>query len=400
MKKISLYLYLFFIFIYCGQLNAINTFKYSDNEISQEFCQNLLDEINFPTFPYELKEPFKVFVELQIEDISKIDGKNLDFESFYTLWMDWKDPRVVEVLKKLQVYEDTKTPTWLCDFPANAILGEERKLFNPTIEIFNRKSKTNNQIESINWVDIFSNGTIETRSRDNAKFKAAEFDFKKFPFDSQIISFELWSEFPSTIVALQSYEPAMSEHKKELYNFNKSDGIVIPGWNLIDVSYGAYSLSLPFFSKKWRKISEEGKSDTYPYQGFIVELQVERISNYYLFKIFLPILLILIISWSVFWIHPKQIEAKVNITIVALLTLIAYNLIMDQEIPKLDYLTFMDAFIFITYLFTAGATILCVYSYYRYIKYRRKVNLVDYYAKFLGPILYVTCIAFCVGIFF
>ena len=99
MKKILLYLYLFFIFIYCGQLNAINTFKYSDNEISQEFCQNLLDEINFPTVPYELKEPFKVFVELQIEDISKIDGKNMDFESFYTLWMDWKDPRVVEVLK-------------------------------------------------------------------------------------------------------------------------------------------------------------------------------------------------------------------------------------------------------------------------------------------------------------
>ena len=151
MKKILLYLYLFFIFIYCGQLNAINTFKYSNNEISQEFCQSLLDEINFPTFPYELKEPFKVFVELQIEDISKIDGKNLDFESFITLWMDWKDPRVIEVLKKLQVYEDTKTPTWLCDFPANAIWGEKRKLFNPTIEIFNRKSTTNNQIETIDF---------------------------------------------------------------------------------------------------------------------------------------------------------------------------------------------------------------------------------------------------------
>ena len=72
---------------------------------------------------------------------------------------------------------------------------------------------------------------------------------------------------------------------------------------------------------------------------------------------------------------------------------------MDQEIPKLDYITFMDAFIFITYLFTAGATILCVYSYYRYVKYRRKVNLVDYYSKFLGPICYVICIVLCAGIF-
>jgi len=59
---------------------------------------------------------------------------------------------------------------------------------------------------------------------------------------------------------------------------------------------------------------------------------------------------------------------------------------MDDEIPKLDYVTFMDTFIFITYLFTAAATILCAYSYYRYVKYRRKVNLVDYYAKFLASL--------------
>ena len=96
----------------------------------------------------------------------------------------------------------------------------------------------------------------------------------------------------------------------------------------------------------------------------------------------------------------SEIEAKVNITIVALLTLIAYNLIMDDEIPKLDYVTFMDTFIFITYLFTAAATILCVYSYYRYVKYRRTVNLVDHYSKFLGPIFYVISMIFCAGVFF
>ena len=385
MKKLLLYFYLVTLLLFSENVKAINTFKYSENKVSQELCYNLLDEFKFPTFPYEFGKPFTVFVELQVEDISKIDGKNLDFESFFTLWMDWKDPRVIEVLKKLGVYEDTDNPTWLCDFAPDALWGEKRKLFDPTIEIFNRKSKPDIRTQAIDWVDIFSNGIIETRLRDTAKFKAATFDFRKFPFDSQTLTFELWSEFPSTIVALEPYEEAMKEHKETLYNFYEDEGIVIPGWNLVDVYYEAYEFEEP---------------DGYPYQGFILELEVERISNYYISKIFLPIIVILIISWSVFWIHPKQIEAKVNITIVALLTLIAYNLIMDDEIPKLDYVTFMDAFIFITYLFTAAATILCVYSYYRYVKYRRKVNLVDYYSKFIGPILYVICIVLCVGIFF
>lgn len=385
MKKLLLYFCLVSFLLFSGNVNAINTFKYSENKVSQELCYNLLEEFKFPTFPYEQGKPFTVSVELQVEDISKIDGKNLDFESFFTLWMDWIDPRVVEVLKKLEVYEDTDNPTWLCDFAPDAIWGKKRKLFDPTIEIFNRKSKPDIRTQAIDWVDIFSNGIVETRLRDTAKFKAATFDFRKFPFDSQTLTFELWSEFPSTIVALEPYEEGMSEHKETLYNFYEDEGIVIPGWNLVEVNYEAYEFEEP---------------DGYPYQGFILELEVERISNYYIFKIFLPIIIILIISWSVFWIHPKQIEAKVNITIVALLTLIAYNLIMDDEIPKLDYVTFMDAFIFITYLFTAAATILCVYSYYRYVKYRRTVNLVDHYSKFLGPIFYVISMIFCAGVFF
>ena len=127
---------------------------------------------------------------------------------------------------------------------------------------------------------------------------------------------------------------------------------------------------------------------------------VKRLSAYYIFKVIIPILLILSISWSVFWIDRSQIESKVNITMVALLSLIAYNLIMDEVIPKLDYLTFMDAFIFLSYLYTGAATILCIYSYYRYRKYKRKINLVDYYAKFVGPISYIVGIFICSIIYF
>ena len=96
MKKLLLYFCLVSFLLFSGNVNAINTFKYSENKVSQELCYNLLEEFKFPTFPYEQGKPFTVSVELQIEDISKIDGKNLDFESF--LLYGWIG-QILELLK-------------------------------------------------------------------------------------------------------------------------------------------------------------------------------------------------------------------------------------------------------------------------------------------------------------
>ena len=374
MKKILVLLIAYF---FSTSVFAINEFKYLEKENPGQFCRDILQELDFPGFPKNQKEPFKLITELIVEDIDRVDGKRLEFDSLYTLYVYWKDPRVADVLKKFDAYEDTNVPAWLCDYEARTVWGESRKLFDPVVEFYNRKSNPDFAQGRADWVEIFSNGTVQMRVRDTATFKA-KFDFKKFPFDEQIFSFLIYPEFPASKMIFVA-EPIMEEYKKNLYVVEGEDGINIPEWKVTTVDY----------------YIDKYKEGDYEYQGFIVEIGAERVTNYYIFKIIIPILLILSISWSVFWIDRAQIEAKANITIVALLSLIAYNLIMDDVIPKLDYLTFMDAFIFLSYLYTGAATILCIYSFYRYKKYKRKINLVDYYAKLLGPISYFVGIFLC-----
>lgn len=374
MKRILVLLIAYF---FSTSVFAINEFKYLEKENPGQFCRDILQELDFPGFPKNQKEPFKLITELIVEDIDRVDGKRLEFDSLYTLYVYWKDPRVADVLKKFDAYEDTNVPAWLCDYEARTVWGESRKLFDPVVEFYNRKSNPDFAQGRADWVEIFSNGTVQMRVRDTATFKA-KFDFKKFPFDEQIFSFLIYPEFPASKMIFVA-EPIMEEYKKNLYVVEGEDGINIPEWKVTTVDY----------------YIDRYKEGDYEYQGFIVEIGAERVTNYYIFKIIIPILLILSISWSVFWIDRAQIEAKANITIVALLSLIAYNLIMDDVIPKLDYLTFMDAFIFLSYLYTGAATILCIYSFYRYKKYKRKINLVDYYAKLLGPISYFVGIFLC-----
>ena len=62
--------------------------------------------------------------------------------------------------------------------------------------------------------------------------------------------------------------------------------------------------------------------------------------------------------------------------------------IIDEDLPKLPYLTFMDCFILLSYFYTGTATILCVYSFLRKLKSGRDLSVVDSYAQFIGPISY------------
>jgi len=372
MKFIIKIILLFFVI--STQVNAINFYKYPEQNLDKNLCNNIYDKLNHPNFPYSSEEPIIVNADLLIEDVHSISGKDLDFESSYTLWAHWKDSRVADVLKELNVYKDKGKPLYLCDYSPQSVIGDSRKIFDPVIEFFNRKGKPNFQYGMQDWIEIFSDGTVQSRIRDKSKFKA-RFDFRRFPFDSQLLTYEIWSEFPSFMVEINADEPGMSDYKETKYAYENGDneGITIPGWSLESVDYENYSYI---------------ENDGYPYTGFILELEVKRQSSYYLFKIILPIMFILVISWSVFWVRGSQLEAKVNVTIVCLLSLIAYNFIIDEDLPKLPYLTFLDSFILLSYFYTGIATILCVYSFVKKLKSGKDLSTIDKKAQWFGPISY------------
>ncbi|MBD1139055.1 hypothetical protein IDH27_01840 [Pelagibacterales bacterium SAG-MED46] len=350
----------------------MNIYKYPDFNISREECDNILESMNYPNPDYISEEPVTVYVDLLVEKIFEINGKEMEFEAFYSMWHDWKEKRLTETLKKLNLFDDTGKRTYLCTYNPIELWGKANRLFYPTIEFYNKKSKTNvNLGGDADWVDIYSDGMVGTRLRDSAKF-SANFDFRRFPFDTQVLSFELWSEFPSTLVEIAPEPISMPVYKETKFFFTDGD-IQIPGWDLEKVDYYNYDYV---------------DNDKLPYQGFYLDLTIKRQTSYYLFKIILPIIFILVISWSVFWVRGSQLEAKVNVTIVCLLSLIAYNFIIDEDLPKLSYLTFLDCFILLSYFYTGTATILCVYSFLRKLKSGRDLSVVDRYAQFIGPISY------------
>ena len=120
----------------------------------------------------------------------------------------------------------------------------------------------------------------------------------------------------------------------------------------------------------------KGPNSKYFYDGVQLTIDIERKSGYYIFKVILPIILILIVCWSSIWIDPREIESRLTITIVCLLSLIAYNFVIDSEMPKLEYLTVMDHIILVSYAYATIPNFLSIVSF-NMLKDKRKKHLAD-----------------------
>lgn len=173
-----------------------------------------------------------------------------------------------------------------------------------------------------------------------------DFNLRSFPFDKQYLKYEIVDKgFYHTFRIIEDQEFTY----QALINFVDSDDI--PGWE--KKGYRFYK----FLHKDVAQ--EEGTA----YNGLGIEFELERKHGYYVYKVILPILLILSVCWSAVWIDPKELESRLTVTIVCLLSLIAYNFVIDSELPKLEYLTVLDWIILTSYVYAVIPNILSVISF-------------------------------------
>jgi Neurotransmitter-gated ion-channel transmembrane region. len=154
-------------------------------------------------------------------------------------------------------------------------------------------------------------------------------------------------------------------------------------WTITDINV-ENSLNL----EEYVSLEDNSKYETVFNDNININIEVKRNINYFIFKIIIPVFLILSIAWSVMWIPPNQVESRLTTSIVALLALIAYNFVFNEDLPKLSYLTSLDRYILLSYLFCAIPTFLTIY-FSRLTKKDYNIALsVNKKSRLLGIIIY------------
>jgi len=342
----------------------------------------------------------KVKYSIKNFDISDIDIKKSTYDvtikhSFSDYYRDnerseYKESHpIFDLSLGTLIYFDEKFDTYsyhICDIPENEF--KSQTLLDPSYKVkINNLIKNDKDLEEISsyatpyhkLVGNTSNYVKIEKSYSSVLKIKNKFNLKSFPFDKQVLKFQvidLGYGLDTRII-----DPSIFTYKS-FENFLAIDDI--PGWN--KKSFKIDNLAFTPVTQN------EGEYN----DSHMVELVIERKPGYYIFKVIFPILLILLICWSVVWVDPKELEARLTITIVCLLSLIAYNFVIDSELPKLEYLTVLDWVILISYIYATIPNLLSIISF-RLLKTNLPLgNKIEKLSKKYGLSSYVFLIFFIV----
>lgn len=294
--------------------------------------------------------PLVVAIGIEIDQITFVDQKAENFGAVATIRMKWNDPR-------FQFDEKVHGRDYkVLEIDEFFRLAEDRVTVTPRFVVKNQQNKRWIQ-EAV--VVVQSDGTVEYLEHSTVQLQAPYFDFRDYPFDHQDFFFEIVLSHPVDDIQFV----AMEEHTGLGPLLGEEEWIFENPVLEISTTEGL--------------TGEESHKATLGISG-------RRHVQYYFVRIFIPLLIMLIVSWACFFV--TDYEKRIDIASANFLLFIAFNFAISGDLPRLGYITFVDVILMAMFLIT-GSLILVSVAIQRLAEKGRK-PLIDRIDKLIVIILY------------
>ncbi len=318
--------------------------------LSLVFFSNAQAETNNQSTPSVIP----VEVGIRIHQIIDINEKKKNFKVVLSVKAKWTDPLLAYELSKNSNIKILSKATF------KSLMVEKKTIF-PAAIIDNQQGKSQPQ-NSV--VTITPKGEITYLERGTFVIQATKFDFRQFPYDTQIFEIHL-----DTLVPNGLFEFKKLEDFSIIENTQSEEE-----WNILSISTNITNdtgLS-------------SGKS------RFTLSFKAERRYIFYTLKIFIPIMLIILVSWVTFFL--RDYAKRIDLAGSNLLVFIAFNFSISNALPKLGYITFIDSLIVVTFFITTIVILINVFL--RNLENNGRINLaksIDGYLIWVYPSIYILC---------
>ena len=285
-------------------------------------------------------QPIKVTVGIRMIDLMEINDIKQTLTGDFAVVLRWVDPR----LSHMEGCEIQTDNVWS---PGLVFLNSGRKFTG-------RPKMSIGPGGQVKYVQRYS-GTFATYHKLN------DFPFDKQSFRISLFSLGWWEEDVMLVVD----EKVTGRHKR----LDISDWII----KGVEATIGRYY-----------DTSHEKFKSRYDFN-----ISAERIKAYYLWKVILPLCLIVAMSWCVFWINPAQYGPQIGLSATSMLTLIAFIFATTNMVPRLGYLTLLDRFIVYSTILVFLALVESLTTIYLVSKEKKELALrIDNMSRFVFPIIF------------
>lgn len=208
---------------------------------------------------------------------------------------------------------------------------------------------------------IDSNGLVTSHERFRVTAETPMM-LHRFPFDTQQFIFDFRPfYYPSTQVQLEAW----------------------PDWTGFVSRTYLEEWQVASFNQKVQRLVN--RIIRYPIDTYSLQVHLKRIANYYVIQVIMPMMLIVLLSFVVFWMTHNPLVNRVSISFTALLTIVVFQWRVRTNLPHLAYATFLDVFMIYSFLM-AGMTILGSLLIEHWEKHREKEIHIF---RLMSPIVYV-----------
>jgi hypothetical protein len=244
--------------------------------------------------------PTPVRLGLFLLDIVEVDDRRQSFLADFNLNLRWTDPRLAR----------PDAPDSICVLPLDTV-------WNPRLRILNERDLQRKFEER---VAVDAEGRVSYEQRFFGEV-ANRSDLTEFPFDRRSLALEL------TTVDYSENEVALSLNTERT---GRVQALSVANWDVAEQRFELRAFPL---------------LQNLTFAGAVVSYEATRRSAYYVWNAIVPLVLIVFMSWAVFWVNPAHLGAQLGLAATSMLSLIAYRFSLGSILPPVPYLTRMDAFL-------------------------------------------------------
>ncbi|MBU2571736.1 MAG: hypothetical protein KJ725_17245 [Gammaproteobacteria bacterium] len=272
--------------------------------LSAQTAEPVLETV--PSRPDSDAGATQVSVGLWLIDIDSINSAQQNFVVNVYMVLQWHDSRLAHGRKDTKRYKTID-------------------VWTPRVQIANEIGIVRSTMAQV--VDVAGDGTVTYRQRYVGPLSQA-LRVHEFPFDKHSFRIHLVS-MNSGVDDVQFVPKADIVSKGLPYAAGISKDISLPDWTVESFQ----TSSAPYVINEFLQAP-----------GYAFDFKAKRDSEYYLWKVLVPLGMIVAMSWIAFWIDPKELGVNVSAVMTSMLTLVAYRFTVENYIPKVGYLTRMDKF--------------------------------------------------------
>ncbi len=270
--------------------------------------------------------PVTVSVGFFLSDVNAIDERRETFEFEAILTLKWRDPRQAFDPQQLgvpqRVYQGSYQFSEVFDgWWPQLILVNESGGFDPQSVLLR--------------VDPDGSATLVQEIHAVAEMPMA---LRRFPFDHQ--------DFDAVFEVLGFARDRVLLVPDPTTTGRVAGGVNIAQWDVQD---------LRIAGREYQPVYDDASHA--PFSQIVVTLAMARRPAHMLQVVVLPLMLLVILTFSVFWMDRESLGDRMDISFVGILTVVAYQIIVSDAMPSIAYFTLMTGFLYSTYVVLAVGVI-------------------------------------------